>query len=118
MQEEEARPSSSGSVIYFPNYPKTYIYPRRQQTPSIQQKITHEIDARPSSSGTMILYPDALVTLIYPHKERFIFPQLNEPPSQQPRPEKPMRKLENSPPLDPAEQNVSSKTSALFVLLH
>jgi len=118
MQQEEARPSSSGSVIYFPNHPKTYIYPRRQQTPSVQQKVTHGIDARPSSCGTMILYPDAPVTLIYPHKERLRSPQLNEPPSQQPRPEKLKRKRENSPPSDPAEQNVSSKTSALVVLLH
>src|SRR5271170_50459 len=120
--EEEAQPGGSASTIDCPNRPKTYIYPRRQQTPSVQQNVTPETDVQPSSSGTVIFHPDAPVKLIYAHMERFKSPQSNQPACQHdafsPRPEKGKRKREKSPPADAAEQNPSSKNSALVVLLN
>ena len=57
------RPTSSHSVIFFPDAPKTYIYPTRQikNEPSSPPN-------RPTSSGSVIVHDDAPFTIIYPPK--------------------------------------------------
>ena len=57
------RPTSSRSVIFYPDAPKTYIYPPRQakDEPSSQPN-------RPTSSGSVIVHDDAPFTVIYPPK--------------------------------------------------
>src|SRR5438046_4687312 len=67
MNPEEQRSSSSGSVIYYPNAAKTYIYPPRQPTDSLRDASSSSSPhVRPSSSGTVIYYSDAPPTIIYP----------------------------------------------------
>ena len=98
----EGRPSSSGSVIYHPDAPKTYIYPPRE---------TIESSGRPSSSGTVIYHADAPITIIYPARDRHRGKVLKSTTG----PEKSKRKRGDSPP--PEQERPESQTYALVVLL-
>ena len=108
--DPDARPSSSGSVIFYPNAPKTFIY--LPQPPASRRH-----DIRSSSSGTVIYYPDAPVTIIYPPRDRFRAPRPTsaKQPTTSAVADTTKRKREDSPPSQAEEP--ASKTYALVVLL-
>lgn len=111
--DPDARPSSSGSVVFHPNAPKTFIYPPRQLPASRRH------DIRSSSSGTVIYYPDAPVTIIYPPRDRIRTPRLTSAKQLSATTtdvaDTTKRKRAESPPSQAEEP--SSKTYALVVLL-
>jgi hypothetical protein len=76
MNPENGRLSSSGSMIYYPETPKTFIYPSRQNTTSTTPEASSSPqENRPSSFGTVIFYPDAPPTIIYPPRGHYRSPQ-------------------------------------------
>jgi hypothetical protein len=112
MDEDEGRPSTSGSVLFYPHHPQTHIYPPRKDASS-------SLD-RPSSSGTIIIHPDEPATIIYPKRHLFRSPSSTDDPSStvadSNRDEKAKRKRGDSPP--PAEATQPrSKIFGLVVLL-
>ena len=106
MRIMEGRPSSSGSVIYYPDAPKTYIYPPREVI---------ELSGHPSSSGTVIVYEDAPTTIIYPALGKNRAKASSLMTATTAGPQKSKRGRSDSPPPEPEQPTF--RTYALVVLL-
>ena len=130
----EGRPSSSGSVVFYPDASGTHIYPPRCPTlftrtrPSSNSTVIVHKESPPTvthpnltgteqvrsfSSGTVIIHPDAPRTIIYPPRQQDRAGLHQSKVASSNRDHK--RKYEELS--HPSHDAIMSKTSALVVLL-